>query len=211
MNFFSLIFRIFILFLSLNNIKSKTKEKTCGKIIEISNNYILKEEELKTNEEESNTYIIKTNKTLSEMESLLTEDNFKYLKDKKAEKARKKAIKKAAKKRAKELKKRQSKILIADSNNESEVQQIYNIDILNETYLNNLIYIGTNDKSSNFSKKKFKEEDSLSYAYSIITFLIVVCLVLLGIYFKFRIEKSSSDYFTMDNEPNMNEFIIKSF
>ena len=57
MNFFSLIFRIFILFLSLNNIKSKTKEKTCGKIIEISNNYILKEEELKTNEEESNTYI----------------------------------------------------------------------------------------------------------------------------------------------------------
>ena len=50
------------------------------------------------------------------MESLLTEDNFKYLKDKKAEKARKKAIKKAAKKRAKELKKRQSKVIQFEKN-----------------------------------------------------------------------------------------------
>ena len=154
MKFISLIIPIFIIILSINNINSKKNEKTCGKIIEISDEKSINKEELKNNEKGENTYVIKTNKTLSEMESLLSEKHLKNLNDKKAEKARKKAIKKAAKKLRKELKKRQSKILIADSSNETEINEIKNIDILDEKYLNNLIYIDTTIKSKKNLKKK---------------------------------------------------------
>ena len=103
MKFISFLIPIFIIILSINNINSKENEKTCGKIIEISDEKSLNKEDLnKNNEKGENTYIIKTNKTLEEMESLLSEKHLKNLNDKKAEKARKKEIKKAAKKLRKE-------------------------------------------------------------------------------------------------------------
>jgi len=128
------------------------------------------------------------------MESLLSEKHLKNLNDKKAEKARKKAIKKAAKKLRKELKKRQSKILIADSSNETEINEIKNIDILDEKYLNNLIYIDTTIKSKkNLKKKNNNKEDDISYVYLIFIFIFIICFTIFGIKIKFGKEKSNQE------------------
>ena len=128
------------------------------------------------------------------MKSLLSEKNLKNLNDKKAEKARKKAIKKAAKKLRKELKKRQSKILIADSSNETEINEIKNIDILDEKYLNNLIYIDTTRKSKKNLKKKYNDkDDDISYVYLIFILLFIICFAFFGIKIKFGKEKSNQE------------------
>ena len=195
MKFISLIIPIFIIILSINNINSKKNEKTCGKIIEISDEKSLNKEDLnKNNEKGENTYIIKTNKTLEEMESLLSEKHLKNLNDKKAEKARKKAIKKAAKKLRKELKKRQSKILIADSSNDTEINEIKNIDILDEKYLNNLIVIDNTRKSKKNLKKKYNDKDNdISYAYLIFILLFIICFAFYGITIRFEKEKSNQE------------------
>ena len=199
MKFNSFIITICIIILSINNINSKKNEKTCGKIIEISDEKSINNEELKKdNEKGENTYVIKTNKTLSEMKSLLSEKNFKNLKDKKAEKARKKAIKKAAKKLRKELKKRQSKILIADSLNETEINEIKNIDILDEKYLNNLIYIDTTEKSKKNLKKKYNDKDNeISYVYVILILLFIICFAFYGIKVRFEKEKSNQENYIL--------------
>ena len=195
MKFISFLIPIFIIILSINNINSKENEKTCGKIIEISDEKSLNKEDLnKNNEKGENTYIIKTNKTLEEMESLLSEKHLKNLNDKKAEKARKKAIKKAAKKLRKELKKRQSKILIADSSNDTEINEIKNIDILDEKYLNNLIIIDTTKKSKKNLKNTYNDKDNeKSYAYVIFILLFILCFAFYGIKIRFEKEKSNQE------------------
>ncbi len=81
-------------------------QKTCGKIVEVSNENPLNEEELKNSEEEGlNSYIIKTDKSLNELKDLLKEEHLLYLNDKKLQKSMKKIVKKTTKGMSKQIKK----------------------------------------------------------------------------------------------------------
>ena len=73
----------------------------------------------------------------------------------------------------------------------------------------NLVLINTNKKNFNL-KDDLLSEDTFSYAYSIIAFLIVVCLVLIGIQILFSKDKNTPDYTLLEND-NPQEFTLKGF
>ncbi len=74
----------------------------------------------------------------------------------------------------------------------------------------NLILIDTTNKKNYNLKEDLLNEDTFSYAYSIIAFLIVVCLVLIGIQILFSKDKNTPDYTLLETD-NPQDFTLKGF
>ena len=198
-------------------------QKTCGKIVEVSNENPLNEEELKNSEEEGlNSYIIKTDKSLNELKDLLKEEHLLYLNDKKLQKSMKKIVKKTTKGMSKQIKKdiknnqkemkKSSKKNLKENKKSKVVVEEFSEVSENIGEITNLIYIDTTTKKTQIYKLKdeLTNEDTFSYAYSIIAFLIVVCLVLLGLQILFSKDKNSSDYTILETD-SPQEFTLKGF
>lgn len=198
-------------------------QKTCGKIVEVSNENPLNEEELKNSEEEGlNSYIIKTDKSLNELKDLLKEEHLLYLNDKKLQKSMKKIVKKTTKGMSKQIKKeiknnqkemkKSSKKNLKENKKSKAVVEEFSEVSENIGEITNLIYIDTTTKKTQIYKLKdeLTNEDTFSYAYSIIAFLIVVCLVLLGLQILFSKDKNSSDYTILETD-SPQEFTLKGF
>ena len=198
-------------------------QKTCGKIVEVSNENPLNEEELKNSEEEGlNSYIIKTDKSLNELKDLLKEEHLLYLNDKKLQKSMKKIVKKTTKGMSKQIKKdiknnqkemkKSSKKNLKENKKSKAVVEEFSEVSENIGEITNLIYIDITTKKNKIYKLKdeLTNEDTFSYAYSIIAFLIVVCLVLLGLQILFSKDKNSSDYTILETD-SPQEFTLKGF
>ena len=198
-------------------------QKTCGKIVEVSNENPLNEEELKNSGEEGlNSYIIKTDKSLNELKDLLKEEHLLYLNDKKLQKSMKKIVKKTTKGMSKQIKKdiknnqkemkKSSKKNLKENKKSKAVVEEFSEVSENIGEITNLIYIDTTTKKTQIYKLKdeLTNEDTFSYAYSIIAFLIVVCLVLLGLQILFSKDKNSSDYTILETD-SPQEFTLKGF
>ncbi len=184
------------------------------KVIEIS-------DKNKLNEEDGlNRYIIKTDKSLDEIKNLLNEEHLLYLNDKKFQKSMKKTKKKTVHNLGKEInkitktcekdgKKFSKKISKENKKSDLIIEEISEIseDLGNAT---NLILIDTTKKKNYKLKDDLLSEDTFSYAYSIIAFLIVVCLVLIGIQILFSKDKNTPDYTLLEND-NPQEFTLKGF
>ena len=212
------IFSIIFIFTFYNLISCT--QRPLGKVIQILDKNQLNEEDLKTNEEDGlNKYIIKTDKSLDEIKNLLNEEHLLYLNDKKFQKSMKKTLKKTVHNLGKEInkmtkdcekegKKFSKKISKENKKSDLIIEELSEVseDLGNVT---NLVLINTNKKNFNL-KDDLLYEDSFSYAYSIIVFLIVLCLILLGIQILFSKDKNTSDYTLLETD-NPQEFTLKGF
>jgi predicted ribosome quality control (RQC) complex YloA/Tae2 family protein len=212
------IFSIIFIFTFYNLISCT--QRPLGKVIQILDKNQLNEEDLKTNEEDGlNKYIIKTDKSIDEIKNLLNEEHLLYLNDKKFQKSMKKTLKKTVHNLGKEInkmtkdcekegKKFSKKISKENKKSDLIIEELSEIseDLGNVT---NLVLINTNKKNFNL-KDDLLYEDSFSYAYSIIVFLIVLCLILLGIQILFSKDKNTSDYTLLETD-NPQEFTLKGF
>ena len=212
------IFSIIFIFTFYNLISCT--QRPLGKVIQILDKNQLNEEDLKTNEEDGlNKYIIKTDKSIDEIKNLLNEEHLLYLNDKKFKKSMKKTLKKTVHNLGKEInkmtkdcekegKKFSKKISKENKKSDLIIEELSEVseDLGNVT---NLVLINTNKKNFNL-KDDLLYEDSFSYAYSIIVFLIVLCLILLGIQILFSKDKNTSDYTLLETD-NPQEFTLKGF
>lgn len=212
------IFSIIFIFTFYNLISCT--QRPLGKVIQILDKNQLNEENLKTNEEDGlNKYIIKTDKSIDEIKNLLNEEHLLYLNDKKFQKSMKKTLKKTVHNLGKEInkmtkdcekegKKFSKKISKENKKSDLIIEELSEVseDLGNVT---NLVLINTNKKNFNL-KDDLLYEDSFSYAYSIIVFLIVLCLILLGIQILFSKDKNTSDYTLLETD-NPQEFTLKGF
>ena len=212
------IFSIIFIFTFYNLISCT--QRPLGKVIQILDKNQLNEEDLKTNEEDGlNKYIIKTDKSIDEIKNLLNEEHLFYLNDKKFQKSMKKTLKKTVHNLGKEInkmtkdcekegKKFSKKISKENKKSDVIIEELSEVseDLGNVT---NLVLINTNKKNFNL-KDDLLYEDSFSYAYSIIVFLIVLCLILLGIQILFSKDKNTSDYTLLETD-NPQEFTLKGF
>jgi predicted ribosome quality control (RQC) complex YloA/Tae2 family protein len=212
------IFSIIFIFTFYNLISCT--QRPLGKVIQILDKNQLNEEDLKTNEEDGlNKYIIKTDKSIDEIKNLLNEEHLLYLNDKKFQKSMKKTLKKTVHNLGKEInkmtkdcekegKKFSKKISKENKKSDLIIEELSEVseDLGNVT---NLVLINTNKKNFNL-KDDLLYEDSFSYAYSIIVFLIVLCLILLGIQILFSKDKNTSDYTLLETD-NPQEFTLKGF
>lgn len=212
------IFSIIFIFTFYNLISCT--QRPLGKVIQILDKNQLNEEDLKTNEEDGlNKYIIKTDKSIDEIKNLLNEEHLFYLNDKKFQKSMKKTLKKTVHNLGKEInkmtkdcekegKKFSKKISKENKKSDLIIEELSEVseDLGNVT---NLVLINTNKKNFNL-KDDLLYEDSFSYAYSIIVFLIVLCLILLGIQILFSKDKNTSDYTLLETD-NPQEFTLKGF
>ena len=205
------IFSISIIFSFYNLISCIQKS---GQVIEIT-------DKNKLNEEDGlNRYIIKTDKSIEEIKNLLNEEHLLYLNDKKFKKSMKKTKKKTIHNLGKEMNKFtkncekdenkfQKKITKENKKSDLIIEEITEIneDLDNVT---NLILIDTTNKKNYNLKEDLLNEDTFSYAYSIIAFLIVVCLVLIGIQILFSKDKNTPDYTLLETD-NPQDFTLKGF
>ena len=205
------IFSISIIFSFYNLISCIQKS---GQVIEIT-------DKNKLNEEDGlNRYIIKTDKSIEEIKNLLNEEHLLYLNDKKFKKSMKKTKKKTIHNLGKEINKFtkncekdenkfQKKITKENKKSDLIIEEITEIneDLDNVT---NLILIDTTNKKNYNLKEDLLNEDTFSYAYSIIAFLIVVCLVLIGIQILFSKDKNTPDYTLLETD-NPQDFTLKGF
>ena len=212
------IFSIIFIFTFYNLISCT--QRPLGKVIQILDKNQLNVEDLKTNEEDGlNKYIIKTDKSIDEIKNLLNEEHLLYLNDKKFQKSMKKTLKKTVHNLGKEInkmtkdcekegKKFSKKISKENKKSDLIIEELSEVseDLGNVT---NLVLINTNKKNFNL-KDDLLYEDSFSYAYSIIVFLIVLCLILLGIQILFSKDKNTSDYTLLETD-NPQEFTLKGF
>lgn len=212
------IFSIIFIFTFYNLISCT--QRPLGKVIQILDKNQLNEEDLKTNEEDGlNKYIIKTDKSIDEIKNLLNEEHLLYLNDKKFQKSMKKTLKKTVHNLGKEInkmtkdcekegKKFSKKISKENKKSDLIIEELSEVseDLGNVT---NLVLINTNKKNFNL-KDDLLYEDSFSYAYSIIVFLIVLCLILLGVQILFSKDKNTSDYTLLETD-NPQEFTLKGF
>ena len=206
----NIIFSIFFILSFFNLISCIQRSE---KVIEIT-------DKNKLNEEDGlNRYIIKTDKSLDEIKNLLNEEHLLYLNDKKFQKSMKKTLKKTVHNLGKEInkmtkdcekegKKFSKKISKENKKSDLIIEELSEVseDLGNVT---NLVLINTNKKNFNL-KDDLLYEDSFSYAYSIIVFLIVLCLILLGIQILFSKDKNTSDYTLLETD-NPQEFTLKGF
>ena len=207
----NIIFSIFFILSFFNLISCIQRSE---KVIEIT-------DKNKLNEEDGlNRYIIKTDKSIEEIKNLLNEEHLLYLNDKKFKKSMKKTKKKTVHNLGKEMNKFtkncekdenkfQKKITKENKKSDLIIEDITEIneDLDNVT---NLILIDTTNKKNYNLKEDLLNEDTFSYAYSIIAFLIVVCLVLIGIQILFSKDKNTPDYTLLEND-NPQEFTLKGF
>ena len=205
------IFSISIIFSFYNLISCIQKSE---QVIEIT-------DKNKLNEEDGlNRYIIKTDKSIEEIKNLLNEEHLLYLNDKKFKKSMKKTKKKTIHNLGKEMNKFtkncekdenkfQKKITKENKKSDLIIEDITEIneDLDNVT---NLILIDTTNKKNYNLKEDLLNEDTFSYAYSIIAFLIVVCLVLIGIQILFSKDKNTPDYTLLETD-NPQDFTLKGF
>ena len=207
----NIIFSIFFILSFFNLISCIQRSE---KVIEIT-------DKNKLNEEDGlNRYIIKTDKSIEEIKNLLNEEHLLYLNDKKFKKSIKKKKKKTIHNLGKEMNKFtkncekdknkfQKKITKENKKSDLIIEEIteMNEDLDNVT---NLILIDTTNKKNYNLKEDLLNEDTFSYAYSIIAFLIVLCLVLIGIQILFSKDKNTPDYTLLETD-NPQDFTLKGF
>lgn len=177
-SFFYIIFILFFISIESNEIEENSSSELYIKLYDINDNI---ENLLQTENKNLNLYKIKTSFSKEELHELLSNRNLNSQNKKEIKKIKKEI------KEEKKLHKKEDKLLVEQMDNEKNVSIIKKpLDeyIQKENEENKFLSykLSTNDLKLN--------EESFSYAYSILLFLIVIGLLLFGI--QFIINKNES-------------------